>query len=68
MERIQKLIKRIKRGKKLIKFLKVVAKIWKIFIAILGPAMSIFLLVDGFLNKDDSVKKQPVEGIEVTYE
>lgn len=68
MDRIRKLIKRIKRGKRLIKVLKVISKIWKIFIAILGPAMSIFLMVDGILNKDDSVKKQPVEGIEVRYE
>lgn len=60
--------KRIKRMRKGYKIAKGIGKGFNILIAIAGPAMSIFLLVDGFLNKDDANKKLPVEPIGVTYE
>ncbi len=43
----------IKKWKKRIKYIKRIKKAGKAFIKILGPSISIFLMVDGFLSKDE---------------
>lgn len=48
--------KPIRKWKTRIKVFKILGKIYRIVIGILGPVMSIYLMVDGFLNKDDDVK------------
>lgn len=45
-------IKPFVKWRRRIKGVKIIKKVFGIIIVILGPAMSIFLTVDGFLNKD----------------
>jgi hypothetical protein len=52
MERVNQLILLIKKWNKRIKRFMIIKKIVKIIIAILGPAMSLFLTADNILNKD----------------
>lgn len=68
LERIKNIKKKIVKWRRLFKFLAIIGKIWHIVIAIAGPAMSIFLLVDDIINKDNPYKKKPIEPIGVRYE
>lgn len=57
IEHYLRLTKPIRRWKTRIKVFKVLGKIYRIVIGILGPAMSIFLMVDGFMNKGNHENK-----------
>lgn len=67
METIKSIKGKMNKWHKRIKVFNTVKKIVDGLIKIAGPAMSLFLLVDGFLNKATINEKQPVEPIDVYY-